>query len=375
MSAAPRVTVLSAVYNDAAFVREAIESVLAQTFTDFEYLIINDAAIDDSRAIAASYRDPRIRIVDNEENLGLTRSLNRGLALARGELIARFDSNDVCYPERLAKQVAFLDSHPEVAVVGVQAKIIDVAGRRLRGAGLPRPTTDLGIRWYCMFETPFFHSGTMYRRSVVYEELGGYDETFRIGQDAELWLRVARHHQLANLSERLIASRADPLSITGTASNPHRAALRERWKSFQLDVMRRHLQWDDVPEEWVRLWIKTNDAAARLSPEEVSGLVDFLERVYERFVEVHPDAAGNREIRRHRAFQFSRALEKAVLVDRARAIPLFFRVARGDWRAAVRRVSKTAIVFVAGEAPLRAWRSRRSRAAARRRSTSNQEPK
>lgn len=163
-----RVTVLSSIYRDAAFVRQAIESVLAQTFTDFEYLIINDAAVDESREIAASYRDPRIRIVDNETNLGLTRSLNRGLAMAQGELIARFDSNDVCFPERLAKQVAFLDAHPDVAAVGIQATIIDVAGRRIRRAETRRPTGEAGIRWYCLFDTPLIHPGVMYRRAVVW---------------------------------------------------------------------------------------------------------------------------------------------------------------------------------------------------------------
>ena len=105
------------VYNGLPYLPHAIESVLDQTFTDFEFLIINDASTDDSFACIRSYKDPRIRLVCNETNLGQTRTLNKGLELAQGPFIARLDQDDIAYPKRLAKQVAYLDANPEVALV------------------------------------------------------------------------------------------------------------------------------------------------------------------------------------------------------------------------------------------------------------------
>src|SRR4051794_29608800 len=114
----PKVTVLLAVYNGERYLREAIDSILGQTFQDFEFLIINDGSTDSTREIILSYHDPRIRLVDNEDNIGQTRSLNRGLALAAGQFVARQDADDISEPERLASQVAFLEIHPEVVLLG-----------------------------------------------------------------------------------------------------------------------------------------------------------------------------------------------------------------------------------------------------------------
>ena len=121
----PKVTVLMSVYNGEKYLQEAIDSILEQTFKDFEFLIINDGSTDKTGEILESYHDLRIKIINNEKNIGLTKSLNKGLKLARGEYIARQDADDISMPERLEKEVEFLETHQDYAVVGAFAKIIN----------------------------------------------------------------------------------------------------------------------------------------------------------------------------------------------------------------------------------------------------------
>ena len=133
----PIVTVLMSVYNGERYLNEAIDSILAQTFTDFEFLIIDDASTDSTPKILHSYDDPRIRIVTNEENLGLTKSLNKGLALAQGEYIARMDADDISLPERLMMQLNFLIDNKTVPLVGSGAIMIDEDGKSIGKMNLP----------------------------------------------------------------------------------------------------------------------------------------------------------------------------------------------------------------------------------------------
>ncbi len=210
----PKVTVLMAVYNGELYLRETIESILAQGFPDFEFLIINDGSTDSTQEIIQSYDDPRIRLINNEHNLGLTRSLNKGLELAKGEFIARQDGDDISEPERLAKQVAFLETHPEVALVGTWYKEIDAQGNLIRECNLPCDCTQ--IRWYLLFYCQFVHSAVMLRKSTVLEKIGFYNEALSYSMDYELWLRIARHLPVANLGEYLVKLRINPHSMTET---------------------------------------------------------------------------------------------------------------------------------------------------------------
>lgn len=210
----PKVTVLMAVYNGECYIQEAIGSILSQTFDDFEFLIINDGSTDSTRKIICSYNDPRIRLVDNDQNFGLTRSLNNGLKLAEGEFIARIDADDVSDSERLAKQVAFLETHPDVALVGTWYKEIDAQGKPISDGNLPCDYTQ--IRWHLLFYCPFVHSAVMLRKSPVLEKIGFYNEALSYSMDYELWLRIARELPVANLDEYLVRLRVNPHSMTET---------------------------------------------------------------------------------------------------------------------------------------------------------------
>ncbi|MBD2526706.1 glycosyltransferase [Nostoc sp. FACHB-133] len=213
----PKVTVLMPVYNGEIYLREAIDSILSQTFQDFEFLIINDGSTDSTREIVCSYEDPRIRLIDNDYNLGLTQSLNKGLKLAEGEFIARQDADDISEPERLVKQVDFLETHPEVALVGTWYKQIDTQGNLICECQLPYDCTQ--IRWGLLFYSPFIHSAVMLQKSAVLEQIGFYNEVAIHAEDYELWCRIALRLKIANLSDYLIKWRVHPSSVTATYGN------------------------------------------------------------------------------------------------------------------------------------------------------------
>jgi len=201
------------VFDAARYVGDAVRSVLAQTFADFELLVIDDGSADTSAEVVQSFRDPRIRLVRHERNLGLTPTLNRGLSLATGELVARQDADDLSEPDRLARQVAFLDAHDDTALVGTWYRKIDAEGRITAERRLP--VRDAELRWAMLSYCPIVHSAATFRHDAVMT-LGGYDERFVYAQDFDLWSRVTRHHRVANVPEALVRYRVLPSSLTAT---------------------------------------------------------------------------------------------------------------------------------------------------------------
>jgi len=177
------------VHNGAKHLTGAVESILSQTFGEFEFLVIDDGSTDNSCEILSSYRDTRLKII-RQSNIGLTKSLNKLLDLAQGEYIARQDADDIAMPERLAKQVRFLDEHPDYALVGTQVVIINDSGSPIGNSNIPTRHRDLVGR--LAFYSSFVHSSVMFRKSCVVE-IGGYDELFPYAQDYELWVRLIRH--------------------------------------------------------------------------------------------------------------------------------------------------------------------------------------
>lgn len=182
-----RLTVLIAVHDGGDYLREAVASVLAQTYGDFELLLVDDASTD--AAVDALPRDPRIRVVRNERNLGQVTSLNRGLAEARGEYVARLDADDVMFPTRLERQVAVLDADPTIGLVGSWVDIIGANGRRL-GSQRGR-LDDLGSYVFATLTMRVYvaHPAATYRRDPVLA-LGGYDESMGPSEDHDLWRRL-----------------------------------------------------------------------------------------------------------------------------------------------------------------------------------------
>jgi len=199
------------VYNGEQYLQEAIESILNQTFSDFEFLVIDDASTDSTPQILESYHDLRIRVIRNHENLGLTTSLNKGLALARGEYIARMDADDISLPERFDKQVAFLDNHPEIALIGTAKQVIDQRGSIL-GTYIP----PLQPQYRDFLKTnPITHGSVVVRRKIL-DAYSGYNELFRKSQDYALWLQMAKEQKLHNIQDVLYMFRTHGKSVSKT---------------------------------------------------------------------------------------------------------------------------------------------------------------
>ncbi|GEM_PF-840878 len=209
----PAISVVMPAYNAAGYIRPAIESILHQTFTDFEFIIIDDGSTDGTAAIVEHYNDSRIRFF-RQPNQGLATTLNRGIELSKGCLLARQDADDVAYPERFTKQKAFLDNHPEIAMVGTAAEIWvedKPSGRYHRH---PCHPADLALAMH--FDNYFVHSSVMIRR-CVFDAVGLYSSAkARQPEDFDLWSRVAREFTLANLPEPLEVYRERAGSICRT---------------------------------------------------------------------------------------------------------------------------------------------------------------
>lgn len=208
----PRVTVVMAVYNGAQFLEEAIASVLSQTWRDFELIVVDDASTDGSAAILDKVEDSRVRIIRHSVNAGASLSRNDALVVARGEYIAIMDADDICAPERLARQVEFLDVHPPAGLVGCAVyDNIDANGAVLYTSFLPddneKIQRSLLQRW-C-----FLHSSIMFRKSL-YQAVGGYRTAFEPAEDHDFVLRLAEKAQAHNVDERLVTYRLNHNGLT-----------------------------------------------------------------------------------------------------------------------------------------------------------------
>ena len=217
MNSIPRISVLMTVFNAGRHLDASVRSIVAQTFQDWEFLIVDDASTDGSAEVVESWeaKDKRIRLIRNSENKGQTPCLNQGLREARGTWIARQDADDLSHPLRLTRQFERVTVEPELDLLGTCGRIID-GEDRLCGL-LDMPLTGGSIRWSAALLNPFLHTSVMFRRDVVLDEFGGYDEDFRISQDYYLWLRMIARKKSANLPWRLVCYRnlSTALSKTG----------------------------------------------------------------------------------------------------------------------------------------------------------------
>lgn len=228
----PKVSVVMAAYNAADYIETAVDSILAQTFTDFEFIIIDDGSSDGTCILIKGYDDPRIRVIKNERNLGLTLSLNKGLMAAQGRYIARQDADDISYATRLAKQVAFLDEHAEVGLVGSSWDTIDVQGKKLSTKHTITDSQQLAEQ--ILVENAITHGTVLIRRGII-EQAGLYRPEVGNAEDLDLWLRMGEVSRLANLEEPLYASRVHDKSIVGGSLEFH---LESVYKVRQLTLER-----------------------------------------------------------------------------------------------------------------------------------------
>lgn len=243
----PVVSVVMPVYNSEKFLREATESILNQTFKDFEFIIIDDGSTDKSGEIIKSYKasDGRIRLIEHKQNKGLVESLNHGLSESRGQYIARMDADDISLPNRLKKQVTFLDSHSSIVVVGSWYQKIDDTGSH--GAIVKNFTDPTIIDFHKLFFNPVAHPSVMFRKKEI-ESVGGYRGSLQHVEDFDLWSRFSEPKLFANIPEILYKYRVHHKSISANNKRLQEKAM----ISIILNNIRRYGNYSQQDAELLR---------------------------------------------------------------------------------------------------------------------------
>ena len=225
------VAVLLPVYNAEKYLKEAIDSILNQTYKNFDFYIINDGSSDKSEEIIESYNDDRIKYIKNEENKGLIYTLNKGLELIKADYILRMDSDDISMPERIEKEVVFMDANPDVIVCGTQ---IEYFGEKTGESKFPLSHNEIHAR--LLFLSSLAHPSVIFRRS----ELEKNNLFYKAGnihlEDYELWTRAAKHGKLANLNEVLLRYRISDQNITINNWNTREDRLKEFFKKILVEL-------------------------------------------------------------------------------------------------------------------------------------------
>lgn len=216
-----KISVIMPAYNAEKYIKEAIDSILNQTYADFEFIIINDGSSDRTEEIILSYNDPRIVYVKNEKNLGVASSLNRGLETAGGEYIARMDSDDISMPERFEKQVAYLKNHESTVVLGTAINSFDGIGFQSQKT-FSQDLEDMKVDLF--FSCGLAHPSVMMRRDVI-RELGGYDPNYNGLEDYELWCRVIEKYEITTLPDILLRYRIHENQVTKNPSEEYRTQM------------------------------------------------------------------------------------------------------------------------------------------------------
>lgn len=212
----PIVSIIMSTYNNALYINKAIDSVLKQSYTDWELIIINDASYDGTEKIVNIYckKDKRIKLYSNKENCGLVANLIKGISISKGTYIARIDGDDMWIDKnKLKKQVNFLNRNSDYGVVGSWANIIDTLGKKLLETKYP--TTDQEIRNYILIENCFFHSSVLIRRTM-YDAVGGYNSALQTTEDYNLWLKIGLVSKMHILPEYMINYRINPSGVNST---------------------------------------------------------------------------------------------------------------------------------------------------------------
>lgn len=228
----PKVSVLMPVYNAGQYLNQAIDSILAQSFKDWELILINDGSTDNSESIICRYDDERIYYIKNATNQGLIRTLNKGIGYCHGEYVARMDADDISHPDRFKYQVDFLDNHPVYIMCGTNATVIDNADNQ---TGKIRNFTDNDyLQVNLLFSPPFIHPSVMIRSEIL--QHNRYNERYKHVEDYELWTRIAKLGKIANISKELLEYRWHDSNVS-VVNNEVQEELKDKVIANQLETL------------------------------------------------------------------------------------------------------------------------------------------
>ena len=233
----PRVSVIVSTYNGEKYISSAIDSILNQSLSDFELIVVDDCSTDATLSILREIEDSRLRVIQNERNEGIATSLNTAVAVAVGKYVAFQDHDDLSLPDRLQLQCQFLEENPDVGMVGSSCRIIDENGNFVRDAIVRCDDADL--RWRLIWYNPFFHTTLMARRSAIMK-IGGYsaDPNYRFSEDYEMMARLALSYPVANLPQPLAcwrthaesASERNPMRQLRSGANISKRNVADFWR-------------------------------------------------------------------------------------------------------------------------------------------------
>ena len=266
----PKVSVVMPVYNRQKYIKSSVESILNQTFTDFEFIIVNDGSTDKTLEILKSYTDKRIKIIENEKNSGIVFSRNRGLNNATGQYIAMMDSDDIAYSNKLMKQVDFLDKNKEYGMVGTWVKFIDENSKYTGGKWKLPAKPDL-IPPIMLFRNYFVQSTILVRREAIPE--WKYSPEFEIVEDSKMWFEVSLNYKVLNLQEYLLDYRVHSDNITNTGHSKQMANSRKLYKLIfkNLDI--------NITEKELDLHILIKNSNKISNIEELKNIENWLIKI------------------------------------------------------------------------------------------------
>ncbi|GGK56535.1 glycosyltransferase family 2 protein [Rufibacter glacialis] len=264
----PALTVLMPVYNSEKYLAEAMDSILGQTFQDFEFLIIDDGSSDQSQAIIHSYQDPRIRFYQNEQNLGISQTLNKGIKLANASLIARMDADDISYPLRLEKQYAYMQENPSCAMVSCLVKVITENGELVRMDDFKSAYFYYNLTFICWI----YHPTVLYRKEAV-EAVGEYSVSY--AEDFDLFWKISRRYKIHNLPEVLLDYRT-------TSQSLHQVLKKKEYEAAQKQQILRNLRYYageeyHVSDKFIDCF--QHDFTKILKEQEVDSLVECIQEL------------------------------------------------------------------------------------------------
>ena len=291
-------SVLMTVYNGMPYLPLAIESILNQTCSDFDFVIVDDCSSDNSREIVLEYDDLCIRLIRNEKNMGQTRSLNHGLSKIDTALVARMDADDISHESRLEKQIQYLKEHPDVAAVGTNLRTIDPEGNKIGDFAFPEK--DITLRWMQLFDCPVSCGAVIFKKSIIWDRLGGFDPSIRYAQDWELWSRVFPEYRLANVQEYLLDVREHP-GASSVASNE--LMLKEQFRINRMNPGR-ILNVRNRSEDWMQK-VDTLLFKKVMNPED---RLEVINVYFNRYCQLYPDASNDLTILKILAEQYLKLL-------------------------------------------------------------------
>lgn len=342
VQASPACSVVMTSYRDTRFLREAVDSLLAQDFADFELIVVDDGSPDPAPAAALEHLDPRVRVLRLAQNLGTAEAANRGIALARAPIIARLDSDDCAQPAWLSQILGALTDDPELGLVGSAVTLIDEAGRSI--GVQPMPESDFAIRFTLLFHSPFYHSTVAYRRSL-FDAAGGYRADQPISQDHYLWAAMLPLARARNLRAPLVRYRLNSAGLTAgnSAGDPQRrtAAIRAAaWREIGLACPLAARQLHDDASALLRGHPVTHRARRAAACETIEVALRRVEALADDFL---------RPVEAAEAALFAANLRKTLGAGAARAPSLAARA----WRSLRRRGLAATIAAVSRKVGLK----------------------